>query len=61
VLRNGDDDDADAVAAGTRRAIAGDRSRQRVLLQDWRPAVVDLAAMRNAMADLGGDLEQINR
>ena len=34
----------------------------RVLLQDFTgvPAVVDLAAMRNAMADLGGDPEQIN-
>ncbi|MBA3375870.1 MAG: aconitate hydratase, partial [Actinobacteria bacterium] len=34
----------------------------RVLLQDFTgvPAVVDLAAMRNAMADLGGDPEMIN-
>jgi len=34
----------------------------RVLLQDFTgvPAVVDLAAMRNAMARLGGDPEQIN-
>jgi aconitate hydratase len=34
----------------------------RVLLQDFTgvPAVVDLAAMRNAMADLGGDPEKIN-
>jgi aconitate hydratase A / 2-methylisocitrate dehydratase len=34
----------------------------RVLLQDFTgvPAVVDLAAMRNAMADLGGDPSQIN-
>jgi aconitate hydratase len=33
-----------------------------VLLQDFTgvPAVVDLAAMRNAMADLGGDPEKIN-
>jgi aconitate hydratase len=34
----------------------------RVLLQDFTgvPAVVDLAAMRNAMADLGGDAAKIN-
>ncbi len=34
----------------------------RVLMQDFTgvPAVVDLAAMRDAMADLGGDAEQIN-
>ncbi len=34
----------------------------RVLLQDFTgvPAVVDLAAMRNAMRDLGGDPEKIN-
>ncbi|MDQ3380475.1 MAG: aconitate hydratase [Actinomycetota bacterium] len=34
----------------------------RVLLQDFTgvPAVVDLAAMRNAMHDLGGDPEKIN-
>ena len=34
----------------------------RVLLQDFTgvPAIVDLAAMRDAMADLGGDPERIN-
>jgi aconitate hydratase A / 2-methylisocitrate dehydratase len=34
----------------------------RVLMQDFTgvPAVVDLAAMRDAMADLGGDAEKIN-
>src|SRR5512142_118016 len=34
----------------------------RVLLQDFTgvPAVVDLAAMRDAMADLGGDPKKIN-
>ena len=34
----------------------------RVLMQDFTgvPAVVDLAAMRNAMVDLGGDPDQIN-
>ena len=65
VLRNGDADDVEAVAGW----VATDEpSREisfapaRVLLQDFTgvPAVVDLAAMRNAMADLGGDPEQIN-
>src|SRR3954452_18402815 len=34
----------------------------RVVMQDFTgvPAVVDLAAMRDAMADLGGDAAQIN-
>ena len=62
VLRNGDSDDVEAVAGW----VATDEpSREisfapaRVLLQDFTgvPAVVDLAAMRNAMADLGGDPE----
>jgi aconitate hydratase len=65
VLRNGDDNDVEAVAAWDAKA---EPSREisfapsRVLLQDFTgvPAVVDLAAMRNAMADLGGDPEQIN-
>src|SRR5438477_12040808 len=57
VLRHGDDDAVDAVAGW----IAADEpSREiafrpaRVLLQDFTgvPALVDLAAMRNAMADL---------
>ena len=65
VLRNGGADDVEAVAGW----IAADEpSREisfapaRVLLQDFTgvPAVVDLAAMRNAMADLGGDAEKIN-
>jgi aconitate hydratase len=65
VLRNGDDDDVEAVATWDAKA---EPSREisftpsRVLLQDFTgvPAVVDLAAMRNAMADLGGDPEKIN-
>ena len=65
VLRNGDDDDVEAVATWDAKA---EPSREisftpsRVLLQDFTgvPAVVDLAAMRNAMADLGGDPERIN-
>ena len=65
VLRNGSREDVDAVAGW----VATDEpSREiafapaRVLLQDFTgvPAVVDLAAMRNAMADFGGDPEQIN-
>src|SRR5688572_19005542 len=65
VLRNGDAEDVEAVAGW----IATDEpSREiafapaRVLLQDFTgvPAVVDLAAMRNAMADFGGDPEKIN-
>jgi aconitate hydratase len=65
VLRNGDAEDVEAVAGWV---AAEEPSREisfapaRVLLQDFTgvPAVVDLAAMRNAMADLGGDPEQIN-
>jgi aconitate hydratase len=65
VLRNGDRSDVEAVAGW----IATDEPNReisfapaRVLLQDFTgvPAVVDLAAMRDAMADLGGDPEQIN-
>jgi aconitate hydratase len=65
VLRNGDARDVEAVAGW----VAGDEPSNeisfapaRVLLQDFTgvPAVVDLAAMRNAMADFGGDPEQIN-
>ena len=65
VLRNGDADDVAAVAGWV---AAEQPSREisfapaRVLLQDFTgvPAVVDLAAMRNAMADFGGDPEKIN-
>ncbi len=65
VLRNGDADDVEAVAGWV---AAEQPSREisfapaRVLLQDFTgvPAVVDLAAMRNAMADFGGDPEKIN-
>ena len=57
--------DVEAIAAWDARA---EPSREisftpaRVLLQDFTgvPAVVDLAAMRNAMADLGGDPGRIN-
>ncbi|MGZ8782459.1 MAG: aconitate hydratase AcnA, partial [Gaiellaceae bacterium] len=65
VLRNGDAEDVEAVAGW----VAADEPSHeisfapaRVLLQDFTgvPAVVDLAAMRNAMADFGGDPERIN-
>ena len=47
-------------AAGSDREIAF--SPARVLMQDFTgvPAVVDLAAMRDAMAELGGDPARIN-
>src|ERR687886_806723 len=47
-------------AASSAREIAF--SPARVLMQDFTgvPAVVDLAAMRDAMADLGGDRSRIN-
>src|SRR5581483_6464302 len=65
VLRNGGEADVDAVARWDAKA---DPSHEisfmpsRVLMQDLTgvPAVVDLAAMRNAMADLGGDPAKIN-
>src|SRR5918996_2202661 len=65
LLRNGDDAGAEAVASW----VAGDEpSREigftpaRVLMQDFTgvPAIVDLAAMRDAMDDLGGDPRRIN-
>src|SRR5690349_1186117 len=60
VLRDGDEDGVEAVAGWVARE---EPSREiafrpaRVLLQDFTgvPAIVDLAAMRNAMAELGGD------
>jgi aconitate hydratase len=65
VLRSGDEQDVESVATWDAKA---EPSREisfapsRVLLQDLTgvPAVVDLAAMRNAMADLGGDPRKIN-
>ncbi len=66
-------DDIEAVAAWGRHpdrhgAAAGDEAREiaftpeRVLMQDFTgvPAVVDLAAMRDALARLGGDPARIN-
>src|SRR5215212_5465264 len=59
---------ADDVEALARWVATDEPSREiayspaRVLLQDFTgvPAVVDLAAMRNAMADLGGEPSRIN-
>src|SRR4051812_2774889 len=65
VLRNGSDAEVEAVAGW----VATDEpSREisfmpaRVLLQDFTgvPCVVDLAAMRQAMHDQGGEPERIN-
>jgi aconitate hydratase A / 2-methylisocitrate dehydratase len=65
VLRTAGDEDVDAVASWV---AADEPSREiafspgRVLMQDLTgvPAVVDLAAMRAAMDDLGGDPARIN-
>src|SRR5690348_18371779 len=65
VLRQGSEDGADAVASWVADA---EPSREisfapaRVLLQDFTgvPAVVDLAAMRDAMRDQGGSASAIN-
>src|SRR4051795_4143354 len=65
LLRNGEDRGAEAVA----KWVATDEPSSeiayrpaRVLMQDFTgvPAIVDLAAMRDAMADLGGDPARIN-
>jgi len=65
VLRNGTEADVDAVATWDAKAEPSKEisfAPSRVLLQDLTgvPAIVDLAAMRNAMADLGGDPARIN-
>src|SRR5438309_1313998 len=65
VLRNGDEDDVRAVATWDAKAEPSQEisfAPSRVLLQDLTgvPAVVDLAAMRNAMSELGGDPGKIN-
>src|SRR5690349_16416452 len=65
VLRAGNSDDAEAIAGWV---ATDDPSREisfrpsRVLHQDFTgvPAIVDLAAMRNAMQDLGGKATEIN-
>src|SRR3978361_1380202 len=65
VLRTGDGAGVEAVARWDAKAEPSNEISfmpSRVLLQDLTgvPAVVDLAAMRNAMADLGGDPSRIN-
>ena len=65
VLRTGSDADVEAVATWVARDEPSREisfSPARVLLQDFTgvPAVVDLAAMRDAMADLGGEAAKIN-
>src|SRR5436190_24357056 len=65
VLRAGNEHDVEAVAGW----VATDEPAReigfrpaRVLHQDFTgvPAIVDLAAMRNAMADMGGDPSKIS-
>src|SRR5437899_1545563 len=65
VLRNGGEEEAGAVAAWVADAEPSQEISfhpARVLLQDFTgvPAVVDLAAMRDAMRDQGGDPKAIN-
>src|SRR5438552_11228170 len=65
VLRNGSEDDVRAVATWDAHAEPSQEisfSPSRVLMQDLTgvPAVVDLAAMRDAIAALGGDPAKIN-
>ncbi|MFL5917561.1 MAG: aconitate hydratase [Gaiellaceae bacterium] len=64
-VRHGEEADAEALRRWDPQAEPTDEISfrpARVLLQDFTgvPAVVDLAAMRNAMADLGGDPSRIN-
>jgi aconitate hydratase len=65
VLRASDDSDVEAVATWNAKADPTNAISfrpARILHQDFTgvPAVVDLAAMRNAMRDLGGDASKIN-
>ena len=65
VLRNGSEAEVEAVAGWVASAEPSQEisfSPARVLLQDFTgvPCVVDLAAMRDAMRDQGGDPEKIN-
>jgi aconitate hydratase A / 2-methylisocitrate dehydratase len=64
-LRHGEEEDVHALRRWQATAEPSEEISfrpARVLLQDFTgvPAVVDLAAMRNAMADLGGDPSRIN-
>jgi aconitate hydratase A / 2-methylisocitrate dehydratase len=65
VLRNADEEQVEAVASWVADAEPSEEISfypARVLLQDFTgvPAVVDLAAMRDAMRDQGGDPSAIN-
>src|SRR4051812_39974949 len=65
VLRTGSEHDVEAVASWDANAAPSQEisfAPSRVLLQDLTgvPAVVDLAAMRDAMAALEGDPSRIN-
>jgi aconitate hydratase A / 2-methylisocitrate dehydratase len=65
VMRTGSESDVEAVAGWVASAEPSNEisfKPARVLLQDFTgvPAVVDLAAMRDAMAELGGDAAKIN-
>ena len=55
-------DDIRALAEGTRRDAEISFMPARVLLQDFTgvPCVVDLAAMRDGIVQLGGDPERVN-
>jgi aconitate hydratase len=64
-LRHGEEEDAESLRRWQPTSEPSEEISfrpARVLLQDFTgvPAVVDLAAMRNAMADLGGDPSRIN-
>src|SRR6266566_4119274 len=65
VLRTASEEDVEAVAGWVAKdepSLEISFSPARVLMQDLTgvPAVVDLAAMRNAMDDLGGDPARVN-
>jgi aconitate hydratase len=65
LLRNGEDEGAEAVAKWSARDEPSQEIAYRparVLMQDFTgvPAIVDLAAMRDAMEELGGDATKIN-
>jgi aconitate hydratase len=65
VLRNGDEKGVEALARWDAKAEPSEEFAfvpARVLLQDFTgvPAIVDLAAMRDAMRDLGGEPAKIN-
>ena len=65
LLRHGEDEGAEAVASWDAKADPSSEiayTPARVLMQDFTgvPAIVDLAAMRDAMDELGGDPARIN-